>query len=225
MPRPQQDPRPHTHHRPALARLALAPAAVLAVLALLTTGCSSGSGSGSGSDTEAAAQASPPAGSSSPESPGGTKSSAPPAADPARVTIPSLGVDSSLMALGLNKDGTVEVPPADRGMTAGWYTGGAVPGEPGAAVIIGHNSTRLGRAVFHDLKKIREGADIAVRDTRGATAHFTVTGTETVGKTSFPTRKVYGPTDTRALRLITCDGAFDAQGHPVDNLIVYATLS
>ncbi|MYV56710.1 class F sortase [Streptomyces sp. SID3212] len=225
MPRPQHDPEKHQRHHPARARLALGPAAVLAALVLLTAGCSSGSGSDGATGPGAGAAHSASTGASHTDDPGGTKPSAPPAADPARVTIPSLGVDSSLMALGLNKDGTVEVPPADRGMTAGWYTGGAVPGEPGAAVIIGHNSTRLGRAVFHDLKKIREGADIAVRNTRGATLHFTVTGTETVGKTSFPTQKVYGPTDARALRLITCDGAFDAQGHPVDNLIVYATLS
>ncbi|NUK55149.1 class F sortase [Streptomyces lunaelactis] len=145
-------------------------------------------------------------------------------ADPAHVAIPSIGVASSLMRLGLNGDGTVEVPPADKGMTAGWYTGGTVPGERGAAVIIGHNDTRFGRAVFHDLKKIAKGADIAVRTARGSTAHFTVTGTETVSKNAFPTEKVYGRTDERALRLITCDGGFDAKGHPVDNLIVYAVL-
>jgi LPXTG-site transpeptidase (sortase) family protein len=143
---------------------------------------------------------------------------------PAQVTIPSIGVDSSLMRLGLNADGTVEVPPAEKGMTAGWYTGGPVPGEPGPAVIIGHNDTRLGKAVFHDLKDIDKGADIAVRNKQGKTVHFTVTGTETVSKNAFPTAKVYGETKDRVLRLITCDGAFDAQGHPVDNLIVYATL-
>ncbi|MFF2524818.1 class F sortase [Streptomyces liangshanensis] len=215
--------------RPARARLAAAPAGVLATLALLAAGCSSGPGDGSGARADAppstSAASAGSAGSPAADGSGGTRPSAPPAADPARVTIPSLGVDSSLMALGLNQDGTVEVPPADQGMTAGWYTGGAVPGQPGAAVIIGHNSTHLGRAVFHDLKKIRKGADIAVRDTGGATAHFTVTGTETVDKKAFPSQKVYGPTAARALRLITCDGAFDAQGHPVDNLIVYATRS
>ncbi|MBT2401882.1 class F sortase [Streptomyces sp. ISL-100] len=143
---------------------------------------------------------------------------------PAQVTIPSIGVSSSLMRLGLNADGTVEVPPEEKGMTAGWYTGGPVPGEPGPAVIIGHNSTRLGKAVFHDLEDIAKGADIAVRNKQGKTAHFTVTGTETVSKNAFPTAKVYGESKGRVLRLITCDGAFDAQGHPVDNLIVYATL-
>jgi sortase (surface protein transpeptidase) len=127
------------------------------------------------------------------------------------------------MRLGLQADGTVEVPPPDKGMTAGWYTGGPMPGQPGPAVIIGHNSTRYGRAVFHDLKDISKGADITVTDARGESSHFTVTSTESVSKQAFPTQQVYGPTPAHALRLITCDGAFDANGHPVDNLIVFAT--
>ncbi|MFD6277052.1 class F sortase [Streptomyces sp. NPDC060209] len=149
---------------------------------------------------------------------------APKAPAPTRLTVPSLGIDSVLLRLGLNEDGTVEVPPAEKGMTAGWYAGGAVPGEPGAAVLIGHNDTRFGKAVFHDLHTIAKGADIAVSDGGGDETHFRVTGTETVSKNAFPSEKVYGATDERVLRLITCDGAFDAAGHPVDNLIVYATL-
>ncbi|MGW0934180.1 class F sortase [Streptomyces sp. NPDC002666] len=149
--------------------------------------------------------------------------SKPAAQAPVHVSIPSLGVDSDIMRLGLNTDGTVEVPPAEKGMTVGWYTGGPVPGAQGPAVLIGHNDTRFGRAVFHDLKKITKGADITVRDAKGAEINFEVTGRETASKNAFPTDRVYGPTDDRALRLVTCDGAFDAQGHPVDNLIVYAT--
>ncbi|MFI7086861.1 class F sortase [Streptomyces anulatus] len=144
---------------------------------------------------------------------------------PSHVSIPSIGVRSALMELGLNADGTVEVPPAEKGMTAGWYTGGSAPGAPGPAVLIGHNDTRFGRAVFHDLKKIRKGAEVLVRDTAGKTLRFTVTGKETVGKKAFPTEKVYGPTKDSTLRLITCDGEFDAEGHPVDNLIVYGALA
>ncbi|MFI2780512.1 class F sortase [Streptomyces sp. ALB3] len=148
---------------------------------------------------------------------------APKAPSPTRLTVPSLGVDTALLRLGLNEDGTVEVPPAEKGMTAGWYAGGAVPGEPGAAVLIGHNDTRFGKGVFHDLHTIAEGADITVYDGEGGRTDFTVTGTETVSKKAFPTEKVYATTDEPVLRLITCDGAFDADGHPVDNLIVYAT--
>ncbi|MEU8706608.1 class F sortase [Streptomyces sp. NPDC048565] len=161
-----------------------------------------------------------------------TSSEAPPSSDappkaaaPTRLSVPSLGIDSELLRLGLNDDGTVEVPPADKGMTAGWYAGGAVPGESGAAVLIGHNDTRFGKAVFHDLHTIAKGADIAVSDGGGKESHFTVTGTESVSKKAFPTKKVYVASGEPVLRLVTCDGDFDADGHPVDNLIVYAQLS
>ncbi|MET4922539.1 class F sortase [Streptomyces sp. PSRA5] len=195
------------------ARLALVVPAVLIVL----TGCSSTP------DTAAPASATGPdtaVGTPSPLHPGAVGQPG----TPVEVAIPSIGVTSSLMSLGLNADGTVEVPPPEKGMTAGWYTGGAVPGEAGAAVVIGHNDTRFGKAVFHDLKKITKGADITVTNSRGELARFTVTGTESVSKDSFPTDKVYGDTEDHALRLITCDGDFDADGHPVNNLIVYATL-
>ncbi|MFI1190319.1 class F sortase [Streptomyces californicus] len=144
---------------------------------------------------------------------------------PVEVSIPSIGVRSTLMTLGLNADGTVEVPPADKGMTVGWYRGGSVPGAPGPAVLIGHNDTRFGRAVFHDLKTVREGAEVLVRNEAGRTLRYTVTGKEAVSKKAFPTQKVYGPSKDSTLRLITCDGEFDAEGHTVDNLIVYGSLS
>ncbi|THA28365.1 class F sortase [Streptomyces sp. A1277] len=192
-------------------RTALPVSACLALTALVAlTGCSGTAPEKSPAKPPAAAVKAPP-------SPAPTT-----AQPPVHVSIPSLGVDSEVMRLGLNPDRTVEVPPADKGMTVGWYTGSAAPGEPGAAVLIGHNDTRYGRAVFHDLKKIAQGADIVVRNGRGTDVHFEVTGRETASKKAFPTVRVYGHTTDRALRLVTCDGAFDADGHPVDNLIVYA---
>lgn len=213
-----------------LRRTALPVYACLALTALTAlTGCSDASPSKSSAaprSAESPATTGTPAPGtgtatdSAPPSPSTSAKSAPP---PVHVSIPSIGINSAVMRLGLNPDGTVEVPPADKGMTTGWYTGGSVPGQPGPAVLIGHNDTRFGRAVFHDLKKIAKGADISVRDDRGTEIHFEVTGRETASKKAFPTARVYGQTKARALRLITCDGAFDAAGHPVDNLIVYAT--
>lgn len=195
-------------------RRAVIPSAAAVLILVPLTGCSSSDAAQPPAvSTSGSAEAKPPKAQESPKAPA-----------PTQVTIPSIGVTSQLMRLGLNADGTVEVPPADKGMTAGWYAGGAVPGEPGAAVVIGHNDTRFGKAVFHDLKKIAKGADITVLNGLGERTHFTVTGTETVSKNAFPSEKVYGETSDRVLRLITCDGSFDADGHPVDNLIVYATL-
>ncbi|MDQ0792843.1 class F sortase [Streptomyces sp. B1I3] len=199
-------------------RKALLPAVAALVALSPLTGCSS-SGAARPATTSPSTAAGRPA---QPDSPAAT-AQVTDAAAPVEVSIPSIGVSGPLMRLGLNRDGTVEVPPAEKGMTAGWYTGGAVPGEPGAAVLIGHNDTRYGRAVFHHLKEIARGAEIIVRDGDGGRARFAVTGTETVRKNAFPTEKVYGATGERVLRLVTCDGAFDADGHPVDNLIVYAS--
>lgn len=204
---------PHRFRRTAALLTALAACAALA-------GCTSAEPSAATAATPSASardEADP--GSTVPPRTGDAEQSA-----PTEVSIPSIGVRSTLMELGLNADGTVEVPPAEKGMTAGWYRGGSVPGAPGPAVLIGHNDTRFGRGVFHDLKNIREGAAVLVRDGAGKTLRFTVTGREAVSKQAFPTEKVYGPTKGSTLRLITCDGAFDAEGHPVDNLIVYGTL-
>ncbi|MFJ2022491.1 class F sortase [Streptomyces sp. NPDC087897] len=220
---------PHRFRRTAALLTAFAACAALA-------GCSSAEPSPSSAAASGGTSASAPAGpgDARPESAGPTGSAGTAASTgtdratrsaPVEVSIPSIGVRSTLMKLGLNADGTVEVPPADKGMTVGWYSGGSVPGAPGPAVLIGHNDTRFGRAVFHDLKTIREGAEVLVRDTAGRTLRYTVTGKEAVSKKAFPTRKVYGPSKDSTLRLITCDGEFDAEGHTVDNLIVYGSLS
>ncbi|WP_103534417.1 class F sortase [Streptomyces sp. SM11] len=210
---------PHRFRRTAALLTAVAACVALA-------GCSSDEPSApSSAATSGAPSASAPA-----QGEAVSGSTGPPTADqpdrpaPTQVSIPSIGVKSALMELGLNADGTVEVPPSEKGMTAGWYSGGSVPGAPGPAVLIGHNDTRFGRAVFHDLKNIRKGAEVLVRDGAGKTLRYTVTDKEAVSKKSFPTEKVYGPTKDSTLRLITCDGEFDAKGHTVDNLIVYGTL-
>ena len=76
---------------------------------------------------------------------------------PVRLLIPAIGVDSTLMELGLHDDGTMEVPPA--GFPAGWYSGAPTPGELGPAVIAGHVDW-TGPGVFYDLHKLAAG-DIA----------------------------------------------------------------
>lgn len=211
---------PHRFRRTAALLTALAACVALAGCSSAEPAASSSSVSGTPSTSAQGETASGTTGAAEP-----SRTDEPDRPAPAHVSIPSIGIQSTLMELGLNPDGTVEVPPAEKGMTAGWYSGGSAPGTPGPAVLIGHNDTRFGRAVFHDLKNIREGAEVLVRDGAGKTLRYTVTGKEAVSKKAFPTDKVYGPTKDSTLRLITCDGEFDAEGHTVDNLIVYGALA
>ena len=140
---------------------------------------------------------------------------------PVRVEIPSIGVSSRLVRLGLNADGTMEVP-RDYGL-AGWFTGGVMPGQDGPAVISGHVDSRSGPAVFYRLRDLRRGDTIRVQRADGDWVAFEVTTTARYAKASFPTDAVFGPVTGPVLRVITCGGAFDrSSGHYLDNVVVTA---
>ncbi|MCZ7378756.1 class F sortase [Micromonospora sp. WMMC250] len=146
---------------------------------------------------------------------------------PTTIEIPRIGVNATIMSLGTNPDGTVQVPPLDQADKAGWYEPGASPGETGNAVIVGHvDSAVLGPAVFFDLGALVQGDTITVRRTDGVPATFTVDSVTSYPKTAFPTELVYGPSDRPSLRVVTCGGQFDevAKSYP-DNIVVFATLA
>jgi sortase (surface protein transpeptidase) len=141
---------------------------------------------------------------------------------PVTLTIPSIGVQTSLIRLGLAADGTLQVPQSTA--VAGWYTGSPRPGAVGSAVIAGHIDSRTGPGVFFRLSLLRPGDRVYVRRADGTLAVFLVTAVRQFPKDSFPTSAVYGPTPDPEVRLITCGGTFDPQtGSYLSNTIVYAT--
>jgi hypothetical protein len=144
-----------------------------------------------------------------------------------RLDIPAIGVSTSLMALGLNADGTIAVPPLRRDAPAGWYRYLLTPGEIGPAVILGHVDTaQEGPAVFYRLRDLRPGAAVTVRRLDGSTAVFTVSQVAEYPKSAFPMDAVYGPLDHPALRLISCGGSFDPIRREYrGNVVAYATLT
>ncbi|GAA2784422.1 class F sortase [Streptomyces showdoensis] len=147
-----------------------------------------------------------------------------PRSKPVRVRVPSAGVDARpLLDLGLNPDGTVQVPSVAQAGRIGWYDKGVTPGETGPAVLIGHYDTAEGPAVLKDVARIRVGDRITVTRADGTDAVFRVRELEQVDKKAFPTRKVYGDTRRPELRLITCGGEL-VDGHRPDNIVVYADL-
>ncbi|MFJ2030789.1 class F sortase [Streptosporangium sp. NPDC087985] len=163
---------------------------------------------------------------------GGSRSSASSAgpalgrSEPRHLDVPKLGVHVPLGRLGLNPDGTVQVPPVERPEQAGWYSRGVTPGERGAAVILGHVDGGGRRGVFYDLGRLRGGDTLSVGRADGSAATFVVESVEQVTKSDFPSRRVYGPLDHAGLRLVTCGGAFDRRtGHYTGNVIVYARLA
>ncbi|GFN02280.1 hypothetical protein Smic_08360 [Streptomyces microflavus] len=117
-------------------------------------------------------------------------------------------------------DGSVGMPPDPD--HAGWYTGSATPGENGNAIVVGHLDSRSGPAAFYGLGALRKGSRIMITRRDGSTAHFSVTAMKTWAKDDFPSSRVYGPTMTPTLTLITCAGWDDERDTYRSNLVLTA---
>jgi len=198
-------------------------AALLATIAVGTAGCS-------GESRAAVAPSVSPSSSVAPAPTSTPSAVVPPVVEakhlarsvPVRLQIAAIGVDSTLMALGLKDDGTMEVPP--RGFPAGWYTGAPTPGELGPAIIAGHVDWN-GPGVFYNLYKLKTGDQVTVTRKDGTRPVFRVTKVEQFPKDRFPTTLVYGNIEHAGLRLITCGGSFNRQtGHYEDNIVAFADL-
>jgi hypothetical protein len=148
-----------------------------------------------------------------------------PAAKPASLTIPAIGVRADgITDLGLTPDGALEVP--GDATTVGWFTGAPSPGEAGPAVLAAHVDYKHVPGAFSRLKELRPGERAEVGRADGRIAVFTVYRVERYPKAAFPTDEVYGDTPDAELRLITCGGAFDrASGNYLDNVVAYARLT
>jgi len=141
---------------------------------------------------------------------------------PTRLRIPAIGVDTTVVPLGLDKSGALEAP--DSVTVAGWYADGTAPGDIGPAIIAGHVDSKTTAGVFKKLGTLKPGDHIQVFR-GGKWLDFVVVDTSQYAKDHFPTASVYGPTPDAELRLITCGGQFDsAVGSYEDNVVVYAVV-
>jgi len=148
----------------------------------------------------------------------------PQAARPTWLSIPSLGIRTRLIHLGVNSDGTLQVPSSTA--VAGWYTGSPRPGTVGSAIIAGHVDSRTGPGIFFWLRTLHRGDRIYVGRADGTMAVFTVTKIRKFAKDEFPTAAVYGPVPDAELRVITCGGIFDrSRGSYLSNVVVFARLA
>ena len=142
-------------------------------------------------------------------------------AEPSRLRIPAIGVDSAVIGLVTDPAGTL-VPPAT-GDVVGWFAAGPRPGDPGPALLAGHVDSRTAPGVFFRLAELGPGDRIVVDRADGSTVEFVVSRRSQVAKDAFPTDSVYAPTPAPELRLVTCGGSFDRSERSYrDNILIDA---
>jgi hypothetical protein len=143
---------------------------------------------------------------------------------PVTLRIPALGMSVTIGTLGLQADGTVQVPSGTA--QPGWFDLGPTPGQLGSAVILGHVDSYLGEGVFFGLRTLAAGDQVDVDLADGDTAHFTVNAVVQYPKDGFPAQRVYGSHGSSALQLVTCGGVFDHQtGSYLSNVVVFTSLT
>jgi sortase (surface protein transpeptidase) len=145
---------------------------------------------------------------------------------PLWVDVPSIDARSTLVQLGLNADRTVEVPPVDKPLQAGWYRNSPAPGENGPAIVLGHVDGNDQKGIFWRLREVKSGDRVEIGRADGTVVAFEVYKVEQLPKAAFPTDEVYGDTEQPEIRLITCGGEFDhAENSYLDNILVYGKLA
>lgn len=147
-----------------------------------------------------------------------------PNGSPASIAIPSIKVRAGIESLGVTNKG-VMLPPKSA-WTVGWYNRGPKPGQAGNVVMYGHlNTTYSKTAVFTNLKKVRVGDVIDVRDDRGIIWRYRISEIAVYKLNAVPMAKLAGATREKHLNIYTCAGTWDRKaGNYTHRLVIYSTL-
>jgi hypothetical protein len=144
---------------------------------------------------------------------------------PLAVRIPTIGVDARTVPVGLELDGSMEIP--SDVATIGWYEPGigvgVTPGEPGTAVLAGHVDSRTqGAGAFYFLRDLAVG-DVIEIEHADDVSRWIITSVRQYAKDELPIPEIFIRTGSPRLALITCGGPFDwTERSYTDNLVVYA---
>ena len=138
---------------------------------------------------------------------------------PARLKVPSLGIDAKVEEVGQRADGSMGTP-ADF-MNVGWWSGGQKPGAPGNAVFDGHVNNALTKSgVFEHLSQVHKGDYVTVSDADGHTLVYEVQEVTLYDTDQAPLAAIFTKTGPSQLVLITCEGEWLEEEHSFDKRLV-----
>lgn len=142
-------------------------------------------------------------------------------ARPQALTIDAIGLSAPTVPVGINPDGSAEVPRDIA--TVGWYAPLGTPRDEGSTVLVGHVNGDGRPGAFHRLGDMQPG-DQVVLDLDGAgPVTYEVATVDRYPKDRAPLADLYTPTGPPRLVLITCGGEFNQLvGHYRDNVVVTA---
>jgi LPXTG-site transpeptidase (sortase) family protein len=127
--------------------------------------------------------------------------------EPLRIAISSTGIDAEIEPVGVATDGSLETPKTWE--KAGWFQGGANPGQEGNLIINAHYDDNFGRpAAFWQLKNVGLGDTVIVVDTYGRRYEYKVTEYDLISINDPNRADVFNSDESAKITLITCGGVW-----------------
>lgn len=160
-------------------------------------------------------------------SPADAASPAIPARDrePARLTIPDLGIETDVIRTGMDASRSLVVP--EDVLVTGWFDGSRRLAAPyGSTVIVGHrDSATQGTGALYAIEELPAGAPLTVTDRSGVEHRFVIESVELIDKAVLPEEapRIFTHRGPYRLVLITCGGAFDESARSyLSNVVITA---
>ena len=146
------------------------------------------------------------------------------AADEPRIlSIESLNLEARVRPLGVNSDNTIKAP--KNIYDAGWYTGSAKPGQPGAMFIDGHASGATRQGLFAYLNTLKVGDTVGLEKGDGEKLTYRVVKVSTIPLTDIDMSSILAPYAgvENGLNLMTCTGRWIKDSATLDHRVVVYT--
>jgi LPXTG-site transpeptidase (sortase) family protein len=126
---------------------------------------------------------------------------------PVAISIPNAQVDAAVEEREI-VDGVMQDPTGP--WVVSWYKETPMLGAPGNTVMAGHvDYWDVGPSVFYNVGDLKEGDLITITGDNGKIYTYKVSWVKLYNADDAPIQEIVGPTDKRALTLITCGGEFD----------------
>jgi len=125
---------------------------------------------------------------------------------PKYLIIPSIGVNSIVSQTGILANGALGTP--YNVFYTDWYTGSALPGQPGATLIDGHVSSWTAHGVFYNLHNLKAGDAIQIVKGNNQVVNYKVVKTVFYPANKVNMQAAITPVTNgvSGLNLITCTG-------------------
>lgn len=145
-----------------------------------------------------------------------------PSASPVAVRIADIGLEASILPVGVDAQNRFAVPTAQ---LVGWYEHSAAPGSStGSTVLAAHVDYGGQRGAFFDLEAIEVGETLEVEMANGTLLRYRVIDNVLYQKDGLPAQDLFRKDGDSVLQLITCGGTFDSDSRSYQGNVVVTAI-